>query len=189
MIEHNRWDTEHLRVPLALRHGTSKVRNVKNAAARFAAAVPQQQIQPKHMERAKDRALLLSFSKGSPFGELVARSPFDSFATCLRKFSTGVSLWRATIQRARLRLASDIRHGKCDVEELDCRRTLEYLDVNSGSVLLVCVVPTAKSLVTAPSPCMSHVQLGSEGYRDGQQRDCRPRGGDGKPAEVGGRAS
>lgn len=68
--------------------------------------------------------------------------------------STGISLRRATIQRAVLQLASDIRHGKCEVWELDDRRTLEYLKVTSGSVLLVCVVPTTKDILPACPPCV-----------------------------------
>ncbi|CAM9833423.1 unnamed protein product [Ectocarpus sp. 6 AP-2014] len=59
------------------------------------------------------------------------------------------------VKRARLFLASDFRDGCCDGEELDDHRTLEYLNVTSGSVLLVCVAPTVKDLAPAGSLCVS----------------------------------
>ncbi|CAM9919446.1 unnamed protein product [Ectocarpus fasciculatus] len=64
-----------------------------------------------------------------------------------------ISLRRATVKRARLFLASDFRDGCCDGEELDDNRTLEYLKVTSGSVLLVCVAPTVKDLAPTGSLC------------------------------------
>lgn len=51
-------------------------------------------------------------------------------------------------------MAADIRHGACAAEELDDRRTLEYLDITSGSVLLVCVAPAAKDLLPAGRQCV-----------------------------------
>lgn len=51
-------------------------------------------------------------------------------------------------------MAADIRQGSCAVEELDDRRTLEYLDIASGAVLLVCVAPAAKDTLPVGRRCV-----------------------------------
>lgn len=50
------------------------------------------------------------------------------------------------IFRARLLLASDIRKGHCNIEELDDRRTLQYFGIASGTVLHVAVAPAMADL-------------------------------------------
>lgn len=103
------------------------------------------------------------------------------------------------IFRARLNLASDIRKGHCNIEELDDRRTLKYFGITSGVVLHVAVAPAMSDLrrlrrsgpacIPPPRPPreVSHSAdgMGAEGAGGGPGRRRRPRGVRWMPVGVG----